>query len=774
MRLLKSLRIPNLLKLALVMITVSGVCLLFMVHQIEKPAFIKELALPMNYQSANRILKTMERDEELDIMQNDDAFFKDLLNSHKNFPRKNTSASQPSLWRKSMLNLRPRSERISIEKEKRGVNLDVQSRNTSLLDSLQRRLTNNSRSFPDVNRQLSETKLESQRLSYTTKSSPELEEDTKKYKQSPLNSEIETSRKLESKTNGPNNANFGQLNSFESNKQNTFKTPYLSSKKSVKATTSSYSTSNHGNQVKPTTLLRYDAKIKDPATRTRSAEIQDKVTVTLYNETKPHLKPPFSKVVASYQGDPKQKIADDLRDSDKLPKVSSERFEHLKQNSTKAISNYRDNPKPKITNNLTDSNHLSSPPPEKAKTTLQQDSGKVVSDFQGSPKRKNTNNLRDTDELPKASSKMLRSNRPTRHSRNRVSNSKVSSSPTSKDHTQNVNQHLTASKIRRKSLLIFGDDRSGTTFVTKMFAADPQMFTVYEPLWVTKQWFKEFGTDPYYQERVVRDVVNALLSCKFTQSQAGKDFLGHTRTAWVGSGVFEKNVFKTSAFSNKTKSGKSYYPSLSKHPKFAEDACLNKFNHSVVKVGQVRVPGGSISVFIPRVFRDNPETDIRVIHIVRDPRGSINSRIRSGWMSDFTYTGFPSSARKICYEILANIKFGRALKSEWLKERYLEVTYREITTMPITTAKKIYNFAGFRMPDSLMDWIVSSTNPDEKQLQQAIQDQFSHVRDSSKNYFKWRKESPIKRVRVIEQQCKGLLDSLGLEPVADEMEILHS
>lgn len=763
MRVLKSVRIPNLLKLTLVMITVSGVGLLFMVHQIQKPAYIKELTLPMNYQSANRILRTMERDERLDIMQNDDASFKDLLNFHKNSLRKNTSASQPSLRRKSMLNSRARSERISIRKEKNGINLGVQSRNTSLVE-FQRRLTNNSRSFSDVNQQLSEAKLESQRLLHTTKSSPELKEETKRYKQSPLNSEIKTSRKLESKTNGPKDANFGQLKSFESKKQNTFKTPYLSSKKSEKTTTSSYSQINHGNQVKPPALLEYDAKIKDSTTRTRSAEIHDKGSVNLYNETKPRMK----------QGNPKQKIVDDLRDSDKLPKGFSEISEHLKQNSTKAIPNNRDNPKPKITNNLTDSNHLPRSIPEKVKTTLQQDSGKVVSDYQGNPKRKNTNNIRDTDQLPKASSKMLRSNRSARHSSSRVSNSKASSPPTKEDHIRNVNQHLTASNLKRKSLLIFGDDRSGTTFVTKMFAADPQMFTVYEPLWVTKKWFKEYGTDSNYQGRVVRDVVNALLSCKFTQSQAGKDFLGHTKTAWVDSSVFAKNVFRTSAFSNKTKSGQTYFPSLSKHPKFAEDACLNKFNHSVVKVGQVRVPGESISVFIPRVFRDNPETDIRVIQIVRDPRGSINSRIRSGWISDFTYTGFPSLARKMCYKIYANIQFGRALKSEWLKERYLEVTYREITTMPITTAKKIYNFAGFLMPDILIDWIVRSTNPDEKKLQQAIEDPYSHVRDSSKNYFKWRKESPIKRVRVIEEQCKGLLDLLGLEPVADEMEILHS
>ena len=752
-----------------------------MAHQMEKP-FVKELTLPINYQSANLVLKMRERDKKLDILQNDDDFFKDLLNFPTNASQKSTSAS---LWRKSKSNSRARfqnSKRISLDgKEKSGALLDVQSINTSLFD-FQQRLTNSSRSFSEVNRQLSDTQLESQRLSYTTKSSQELKEDTEIYKQSPFNSEIETNRKLESKINGTKNAYFGKIKSFESSfesqKQNSFKTHYLSTKKSDKATLSSYSTSNHGNQVKPTTLLRYEAKIKDRASKNRPAEIQDnKETLTLLNGTTSRLKQHFSKVFPSYQGYPKQKIVDDLRDSDEIPKVSSESLEHLKQNLTKAISNYRDNPKSKVTNNLPDSNHFPKAPPKKVKTNLRQDSGKVDSHYQGNSERNNTNNLRDSDQLPKASLKKSRSSRHSRNSSNRISNSQVSSSPTSKHYIRNVNQELNISTPRRRSLLIFGDDRSGTTFVTKMFAADPQMFTVYEPLWVTKKWFHEFGTETFYQERVVRDVVNALLSCKFTHSQAGKDFLGHTRTAWVGGGVFQKNVFRTSAFlktSNKTGSLKSYYPSLSRYPKFSENSCLNKFTHSVVKVGQVRVPRESISVFIPRVFRDNPDTDIRVVQIVRDPRGSINSRIRSGWISDFTYTGFPKSVRAICYKILANIKFGRGLKSEWLRERYLEVTYREIATMPITTAKKIYKFAGFQMPDSLIDWIVRSTNPDQEQLQEAIDNPYSHVRDSSKNYFKWRKESPIKRVRVIEQQCKELLDLLGLEPVADEMEILHS
>lgn len=44
-------------------------------------------------------------------------------------------------------------------------------------------------------------------------------------------------------------------------------------------------------------------------------------------------------------------------------------------------------------------------------------------------------------------------------------------------------------RVPRKGIIIFGQDRSGTTFISAMFANDPQIFMVYEPLWITQRWF---------------------------------------------------------------------------------------------------------------------------------------------------------------------------------------------------------------------------------------------------------------------------------------------
>jgi len=37
------------------------------------------------------------------------------------------------------------------------------------------------------------------------------------------------------------------------------------------------------------------------------------------------------------------------------------------------------------------------------------------------------------------------------------------------------------------------------------------------------------------------------------------------------------------------------------------------------------------------------------------------------------------------------------------------------------------------------------------------------VRNATANVEKWRKESPIERIRIIEKECSELFDLLGLE-----------
>ncbi|XP_078356497.1 uncharacterized protein LOC144641357 [Oculina patagonica] len=706
MKVRRRLRSMDLLKLALIVITFSGVYLFMMVHRIENPFMRADLSLPINFepdlQWNDSFIGGMGKTEEIsDHLENDNTF-NDLFNFHKDSTKENTSSSQHSFQRKSNFRKRrnlSKSRRISKMRSELNRRETSDSRNLSI--SKQKLAPTASRRFSDDHRKSVESKV-AHRQSFESQSDPERQPET-----------TNSSRRF----NNDHPTNLGK---------ELFK---IGSREKEQQSESLHLSNDDMKQSEPLYLPNDELKPK----QTKRQELDFPETHAESHQQKKHKIPSSSHVNNSKSS--RNFTTSDGIDGGKL----EEKFNDRSPADNRTVYS-KDEPFPDASikgsiakSKFSNTQDFALNQLQKASSNLGQHSSKAASNDQDNWPPKSLNNMQDSEPLPKTSSG------------------------------------------KRISLLIFGDDRSGTTFVTKMFAADPQMFTVYEPLWVTKKWFSQLKLVDYYKKvKLTVDVVNALLSCQFTRSKAGKTFLGYTSESWVGPRVFEKNVFRTAPFANKTKSGKRTWPNLYRKPEFAEQVCLNQFNHSVVKVGQIRVPGESLSVFIPRVFRENPDTDIRVLQIVRDPRGSINSRIRAGWISDFTYTEFPKLAEKLCAKIESNIEFGRSLKTEWLKERYMEINYREITTMPITTAKKIYKFAGFEMPDSLIDWIVKSTNPEQDQLQQALTNPYSHVRDSSKNNLKWRRESPIKRVRIIEKQCKSLLDLLGLDAVADEMEILCS
>ena len=313
------------------------------------------------------------------------------------------------------------------------------------------------------------------------------------------------------------------------------------------------------------------------------------------------------------------------------------------------------------------------------------------------------------------------------------------------------------SSERRRSLIVFGADRSGTTFISRMFSEDPEVFMIYEPLWVTKRWRK---TEPHQDwSRSELEVINGIISCNFQDFPMATQFLAHTSRNWAAAAF--KNPFQSANFCNVSKTGRSSYPNLSYAPEFAREVCAAKYKHSVTKVAQVRVPDKMLSSIVPQVFMENPDTDVRVIQILRDPRGSLDSRIKLGWMPKHTSRSFTYHVRYPCDKTAENVKYGRNLPEKY-RDKYMEVYYRDIATYPVETALKIYKFAGFKISEDLIKWIVVNTSPSQEALAKESRKAFSSVRNSTANIEKWR-SAPAEQNRIIERECSELMQLLGIE-----------
>ncbi|XP_068727378.1 carbohydrate sulfotransferase 3-like [Montipora capricornis] len=311
---------------------------------------------------------------------------------------------------------------------------------------------------------------------------------------------------------------------------------------------------------------------------------------------------------------------------------------------------------------------------------------------------------------------------------------------------------------KRRSLVIFGDDRSGTTFLTRMFSEDSNIFSVYEPLWITRNWFQtEEGRDPV---KDVNDVLSALMSCQFVDNRAAVKFLQSTSKKWAAG--LSQNPFQSSPICNQSDSGKMSCPDLASLPKIVQNVCLSHFKHSVAKVAIVRVQGRKLSNILPHIIHNTSGTEVKLLHVVRDPRGSINSRINLQWIHDYQESGFFYLPRDTCEGILQNVKYGASLEGS-LKKHYKLVRYKDIALSPVKTAMEIYKFAGFEMPESVLHWIVQSTQPTKEVLKKEAGKEFSTIRNATANVEKWRREAPIERTRIIEKECSELFDFLGLD-----------
>jgi keratan sulfate 6-sulfotransferase 1 len=290
-----------------------------------------------------------------------------------------------------------------------------------------------------------------------------------------------------------------------------------------------------------------------------------------------------------------------------------------------------------------------------------------------------------------------------------------------------------------------------------MLDEDPNIFNVYEPLWV----IKEMGL-PGNKQQVVMDILKGILTCNFSATKYGVEFLARI-SKWIALRLNSKAMMSYPFC--KIKNGERVCEDMSKTPNYTDHICSTKYNYSVTKLAVPRIPGGNVSSVIPRALKENK--DIRFLYIVRDPRGCINSRINLEWIKDYPDPDLPSSVKSICDTTTYNLRYiQRLIANGEDRGRYMILRYRDIAGDPLATAKMIYNFAQFQIEPRLTKWVTAYTKPSKEKLNIEIHKHYSVVRNASANADKWRKESPIERVRIINKNCATLLRILGI--TADE------
>ena len=138
---------------------------------------------------------------------------------------------------------------------------------------------------------------------------------------------------------------------------------------------------------------------------------------------------------------------------------------------------------------------------------------------------------------------------------------------------------------------------------------------------------------------------------------------------------------------------------------------------------------------------------IKVIHLLRDPRGIANSRRQ---IKAFT----PESYRKFCPQIYEDVQIRKRLEKRY-QGTFLEVFYEEVVKDPIKMAHKVYDFTSEQtVPDSVLQWFKDSAQNATVEYHR-----FQPIRKNSiETSMAWKTQLEKSILETVERACADLIN----------------
>ena len=307
----------------------------------------------------------------------------------------------------------------------------------------------------------------------------------------------------------------------------------------------------------------------------------------------------------------------------------------------------------------------------------------------------------------------------------------------------------------RLNVLIVAYMRSGSSFVGQIFNQHPDVFYIYEPLEVLTAL--ELNDTAVFSSMVAH-LLQVIYSCRFQEYPlyASKISLGTFR---LMSKVLSSGLCPANATPGKLR------VCVNLDPQTLNQLC-ESHKHTVVK--SIRIEDFSL-VFNSLGFDiERPWHVLRVLHLVRDPRAMVTSRlslnntsIRSPWTAGF----LRQRTRELCEQIWNNLEKG-ALGEEW-SHSYHVIRYEDVAENSVAAAKELFGFTGIQESVDVFEWLRKNTNVAYET------DNFSTTKNATISIHKWRWEVDFPTVQVVQQECANLMNVLGYKILENESEMTN-
>ncbi|KAM4696173.1 uncharacterized protein WCC33_014915 [Rhinophrynus dorsalis] len=330
--------------------------------------------------------------------------------------------------------------------------------------------------------------------------------------------------------------------------------------------------------------------------------------------------------------------------------------------------------------------------------------------------------------------------------------------------------HINYTQEKRVHILILTSWRSGSSFLGQIFNHHPNVFYLFEPARMV--WVKFPGESAEVLHYPVRDLLRSLFSCDMSPLHSYLPRSGRFISDlpfWSESQALCSPPACTALDPDDGYDRPTCFRRCGHAPlKNMSESC-KAHSHVVMKVVRVL----DLGTLLP-LFRD-PTLDLRILHLVRDPRAVAASRMNFIGLDDedVIVTGGREAKQKrksdpkltqvmnkICRAQVAINEFARLARTS-LQGRYMMIRHEDLARQPMYSVQKIYSFAGLKLTAELEKWVHNVTHqwgPEEPGF-------FNFAGVSREIVQKWRKNLNYTTVMEIQKECKEALEVFGYSPV---------
>ncbi|NXL60175.1 CHST1 sulfotransferase, partial [Chordeiles acutipennis] len=336
---------------------------------------------------------------------------------------------------------------------------------------------------------------------------------------------------------------------------------------------------------------------------------------------------------------------------------------------------------------------------------------------------------------------------------------------------------------RKTHVLILATTRSGSSFVGQLFNQHFDVFYLFEPLYhvqytlIPKLTQTKSTTDRRVMLGASRDLLRSLYDCDlyFLENYIKPQPVNHTTDR-----LFRRGASKAlcsppvceslGAVDLHLEEGDCVKKCGTLNLTLATESCRE---HGHVAIKTVRVP----EVNDLRALVEDPRLNLKVIQLVRDPRGILASRSETFRDTYRLWRIWDGTGRKpynldvtqlttVCEDFWNSVSTGLN-RPPWLKGKYMLVRYEDLARNPMKKTEEIYDFLGIPMDSNVERWIQNNTRGDRS----SSKHKYGTVRNSAATAEKWRFRLSYEIVAFTQHACHQVLAQLGYKTASSEEEL---